>query len=97
MISKTKKTTTNETVSEKKETVFIYVGPTNKYISRYTTYRNGYPLHLKEQLKEFPILKNLFIQLSKLSEFERNVNEKGTAESIWFEEVKKYFNKEVSK
>lgn len=88
---------TDKTVSENKETVFIYVGPTNKYISRYTVYKNGYPPHLKTQLDEFPLLKSLFIHPSKLSEFESNVVITGSVENIQFNEVQKYFSKAVDK
>jgi hypothetical protein len=88
--------TPSETVSETKETVFIYVGPTNNLIARYTSYKNGYPLHLKDQIEKFPILKALFVEPEQFSEFEKNVKEKGTVENIWFEEVKNYFSKAVS-
>jgi hypothetical protein len=84
-----------ETIS-KKETVFIYCGPTNNLISRYTSYKNGYPFHLKEHLEKFPLLKSLFVEPDHFSEFEKNVVEKGTVENIWFAEAKKYFSKVVS-
>lgn len=96
LTSKTKQKTKDETVSEKKETVFIYVGPTNKYIARYTIYRNGYPTHLKEQIEEFPLLKSLFIIPEQLNDFEKKVNEIGSVENIWFQEAQKYFGKAVS-
>lgn len=98
MTLKSKKTTesrTNETVSENTEAVFIYVGPTTKKISRYTVFKNGYPHHLKQDIEDFPLLKNLFIHPSKLAEFEKNVATKGTIENIHFNEVKKYFDKAV--
>lgn len=85
-----------ETVSENKETVFIYCGPSNNLISRYTSYKNGYPLHLKEQLEKLPLLKSLFVEPEHFSEFEKNVAEKGTVENIWFEDSKNYFSKVVS-
>lgn len=85
-----------ETVSQEKETVFIYCGPTSNLISRYTSYKNGYPVHLKDAMEKCPVLKNLFIETKDFSEFERNVTEKGTVENIMFEEAKKYFSKVVS-
>lgn len=88
--------TPSETVSETKETVFIYCGPSNSHISRYTIYKNGYPIHLKEHVEKFPILKALFVVPDNFAEFEKNVVEKGTVENIWFEEVKNYFSKAVS-
>lgn len=93
-MSKTKKA--EKTVSEKKGTVFIYVGPTNNLIARYTSYKNGYPVHLKEHLEKLPILKSLFVEPENFAEFEKNVNEKGTVENILFEEAKNYFSKVVS-
>lgn len=96
LTSKTKQKTKDETVSGKKETVFIYVGPTNKYIARYTIYRNGYPTHLKEKIEEFPLLKSLFINPEQLTDFEKKVNEVGSVENIWFHDAQKYFSKAVS-
>lgn len=78
-------------VPREKGAALIYVGPTSKHITRYTVYKNGYPLHLKEQMKECKVFKNLFIPLDKLTEFEKNVTQKGTVESIWFQEAQKYF------
>lgn len=96
LTTRTKKTI-KETVPENKETVFIYVGPTNNFISHGTTYKNGYPPQLKSQIEEFPLLKSLFIKHEELLEFNKNVVEKGTVENIWFDEAKKYFSKVVSK
>jgi hypothetical protein len=84
-----------QTVSEM-ETVFIYCGPTNAHIARYTSYKNGYPIHLNEHLEKCPTLKTLFVEPENFAEFEKNVAEKGTAENIWFDEVKNYFSKAVS-
>lgn len=85
-----------ETVSEEKDTVFIYCGPTNNQISRYTSYKNGYPFHLKTHLEKCPALKIMFVLPEDFSKFEKNVVQKGTVENIFFEEVKKYFSKAVS-
>jgi hypothetical protein len=84
-----------ETVSENKDTVFIYCGPTNSHISRYTSYKNGYPLHLKIHFEKCPILKSMFVEPANFAEFEKNVIQRGTVENILFEEVKKYFSKVV--
>jgi hypothetical protein len=88
--------TPSQTVSETKETVFIYCGPSNSLVSRYTSYKNGYPLHIKDHLEKFPLLKALFVEPENFAEFEKNVMEKGTVENIWFEEAKNYFSKVVS-
>lgn len=85
-----------ETVSVEIDTVFIYCGPTNKLISKYTSYKNGYPKHIKEHLEKCPVLKSLFVQPETFLKFETNVVEKGTIENIWFDEAKKYFSKVVS-
>lgn len=92
----TKENVQEETVSEQKETVFIYCGPSSNPVARYTAYKNGYPLHLKEHFEKCPVLKSLFIEPERFSEFEKNVAVKGTVENIWFEEVKNYFSKAVS-
>lgn len=80
----------DETVSE--GTVFIYCGPPNSFISRYTSFTNGFPVHLKEHLEKFPVLKALFVESTKFSEFERNVNQAGSIENVWFKEAEKYFS-----
>lgn len=96
-MSKTKKEkeAVNEEAVSIKETVFIYCGPSNNYISRYTIYKNGYPLHLKEHFEKLPALKSLFVEPVNFAQFESNVSEKGTVENIWFEEAKKHFSKAV--
>lgn len=94
-LAKANKRVENETVSEKKETVFIYCGPSNNLLARYTTYKNGYPLHLKEHFEKLPVLKSLFVEPEKLTEFEKNVVQSGTVESIYFEKAKEYFSREA--
>lgn len=84
-----------ETVSDKKETVFIYVGPANNYLSRFSIYRNGLPVHMEEHFEAFPILKSLFVAPEKLSDFVQKVSQEGTIESIWYGEAKKYFEGKV--
>lgn len=96
-MSKKEKVNSEKNVSEqKKETLFIYVGPTTPFITRYTSSINGYPPHLKEHFDKFPILKKLFVTLDQFIEFEQKVKETGTAENMLFEKTKEYF-KAVSK
>lgn len=83
------------TVSKEKETVFIYCGPTTQHVSRYTSYKKGYPAHLKDHMDKCKVLKSLFVTPEDFSSFENNVNQTGTVENIWFEEAKKYFSKAV--
>jgi len=85
-----------KTVSGKKETVFIYVDPNTRAISRFTIFRNGYPPQLKEDLEKFPLLKNLFINPEDLPAFLKNVEVPGTFEHTWFNEAKKYFSGAVN-
>lgn len=89
--------TKEETVPSEEGTVFIYCGPTNSYVSRYTSYRNGYPIHLKEHLEKFPTLKELFIEPKNFAEFEQNVAQPETIENIYFSEARKYFSQAVNK
>ncbi|CEG29799.1 hypothetical protein [Bacillus sp. B-jedd] len=84
------------TVSQEEEAVFIYCGPSSHLISRYSSYKNGYPLHLQEHLEKCPVLKSLFIVPELFLEFEKSLSETGSVESIWFDEVKEYFRKVVS-
>ncbi|SHN77254.1 hypothetical protein SAMN02745215_02862 [Desulfitobacterium chlororespirans DSM 11544] len=92
MTTKPKKETPEKAVPETKGAALIYVGPTNKLITRYTVYKNGYPPHLKEQMEEYKVLKSLFVPLERLTEFEKKVVQKGTPEQIWFQEAQKYFS-----
>lgn len=85
----------DKTVSDHKEAVFIYVGPTNNFISRYTSYKNGFPVHLTEHFENLPILKSLFVSPNEFRAFEQNVNQPGTVEKILFEKAKEYFGKAV--
>lgn len=94
--NKTDEETLEETVPSEEGTVFIYCGPTNSYVSRYTSYRNGYPVHLKEHFEKFPTLKALFIDPKNFAEFEQNVAQPETIENIYFAEAKKYFSKAVN-
>ncbi|WP_458412776.1 hypothetical protein ACNQFZ_18495 [Schinkia sp. CFF1] len=84
-----------ETVSKETEAVLVYCGPTINQITRYTSFKNGYPVHLKEHLEKFPVLENLFVEPNNFAEFERKVAIAGTVENIWFEKVKEYFSKAV--
>lgn len=77
--------------SENEEAVLIYCGPANIYISRYASFTNGLPDHLKEHLEKCPILKALFVDSDGFAEFEQNVQQPGSVESVWFEEANKYF------
>lgn len=96
LVTKTKKTV-DKTVFKNTEAVFIYVGPNNKLITRYTVFKNGYPPHLKEDIEKFPLLKNMFIHPAQFADFEKNVKENGTVENIQFNEVKKYFDNKAVK
>ncbi|MDX8367781.1 hypothetical protein [Cytobacillus sp. IB215665] len=78
-----------------KGAVLIYVGPSNNFIARYSSYKNGYPAHLKDHLEKSPTLKTLFVESGKFAEFENNVSQPGTVENIRFQEAKKYFSKAV--
>ncbi|MEK3976059.1 hypothetical protein [Psychrobacillus sp. FSL K6-1267] len=86
-----------KTVPSEEGAVFIYCGPTNNYLSRYTSFRNGYPIHLKEHFEKLPTLKALFIEPKNFAEFEQNVAQPDTIENIYFVEAKKYFSKVVNK
>jgi len=86
---------TEETVFEKEETVFIYCGPNSVTISKYTSYKNGYPKQMEEHIEKCPIIKQMFVSPEDFSNFEQNVVTNGTVENIWFQEVQKYFSKAV--
>lgn len=96
MTENTTKKTAQKAVSKQKETAFIYCGPANKFVPRYTTYKNGLPIHVSEQLKECPIIKQLFVPLEQFCEFEVQVKTNGTVENIWFKEAEKYFKEGVT-
>lgn len=86
----------DETVSEQKETVLIYCGPTSNVITQYGVYKNGYPVHLKEHIKNCPSLKSMFVEVDDFAYFDLHAKETGTVENTLFQEVKNYFSKAVS-
>lgn len=92
----TKEENKEQTVSEQKQTVFIYCGPTNNLITQYSVYKNGHPLHLKEHLKNCPSLKKMFVEVDEFAYFDLHIKEAGTVENVLFNEVKNYFSKAVS-
>ncbi|KYD02638.1 hypothetical protein B4102_0232 [Heyndrickxia sporothermodurans] len=85
-----------EAVSDQ-EAVLIYCGPSNVFVTRYTSFRNGYPAHLKKHLEDKPFLKNLFVKPEDFTDFEMHVSDKGTQENLLFEKAREYFSKVVSK
>ncbi|MFY0545455.1 hypothetical protein [Brevibacillus sp. H7] len=71
----------------------IYCGPNlpNGLLNQFTVYRGGLPKHLEQKFEDCPAAKQLFVPVESLSETLQAINTAGSAESVWYNEVKKHF------
>lgn len=71
--------------------VFIYVGPTSKKLTRYASFTNGLPIHMDEHMKGCPVLSKLFIPVEKFADFEQQLTDGSSIESMLFKKAQEYF------
>lgn len=85
-MKKTKATDETKTIEQ-----VIYVGPTIKnVVKQHTVYTNGLPAILEEKAKELPAIKKLVVPVSKLMEVRKQLEQTGTAYSVFYAQVKEY-------
>lgn len=75
----------------------IYIGPTVKrgLLTKHTVYKNGLPKNIDEHLQKCPQLNRMFVDVTKMTEFENEVNDKTSSMHVFFNAVKTYFENEV--
>lgn len=84
-------------VDETKETpaevpgVFIYVGPTTKQLNRYASFTGGLPTHMSEHFENCKALAKMFIPTTGFMEFEKQLADPGSAQTMLFKKVQDYF------
>lgn len=75
--------------------VLIYVGPTIKQLTRYASFVGGRPEHLKEHFEKCKVLEKLFIAPEKFTEFEQQLTDASSVETMLYNKVQDYFQSEV--
>lgn len=82
-----------KTIEQKKPSPLVYCGPNlpRGILSQFTTYRGNLPKHLEEHFEKCPALARLFVPPESLSSTLDSIKKPGTAESVWFSQVREYF------
>ncbi|MEY9975735.1 hypothetical protein [Lysinibacillus sp. RC79] len=75
-----------------KHEILLYVGPTIKGLQRFSSFVGGYPEHFKEHLEQSPAFKKMFILPEKLNEFQNNMVDAYSVESMLFKKTEEYFS-----
>lgn len=75
--------------------VLIYVGPSlpGGLLTKYTTFSNGIPDHLKSHFEKCPAFKKLFIPVSQLPAVESRLNDPTSAESVFYRKTVEHFTR----
>ena len=73
----------------------IYIGPNlpGGKLSKYAIYKGGIPTHLNDVYEACPAIKKLFVAPSIMAKKEQAINQKGTPESVFFNQVLDYIKK----
>jgi hypothetical protein len=87
-MTSSRKTTKNN----KEKNVLIYVGPTVKGLSRYSSFIGGYPEIHNAHKENCPAFTTLFIEPERLIDFEKKLKNPNSAESAFYKNVEKYFS-----
>ncbi len=90
-IRKQKKENYNLKMEKGFESPLVYVGPTfpDKTISKGQIFKGELPTYLKKVIEEDAVFKNLFIDVTKLAEFNVKVSLKGTKEYYFYQNALK--------
>ena len=91
-VAVTSKQKEKQTVSDNSEAVFIYVGPTTKVITKYSSFIGGLPPHLKEHFEKCKTLEKLFVLAENFTEFELNLADANSVERMLYDKVFEYFS-----
>lgn len=87
--------TEHEQIKPGRQEALIYVGPSlpGGLLTKYSTFLNGVPAHIKAFFEQCQGLKQLFIPVSQLSEVELRLKDPTTAESVFYRQIEQYFRK----
>ena len=83
--------TTSSKTKGKPIVTLVYVGPSNKIIDSNAVYSNGIPKNISENFKECPSLEKLFVPIDNLVDAQKQLNDKETALSLFYNKAKQYF------
>lgn len=72
--------------------VLIYVGPTVKQLTRYASFVNGKPEHLKGHFEKCKVLEKLFIDTKDFAAFEQQLTDASSVETMLYNKVQDYFS-----
>jgi hypothetical protein len=91
--SKETVTTEQTQKNSSKTSQLIYCGPNlpNGILNRFTVYRDGYPKHLEPHFEECPAIKRLFVPIEDFAKTMSSIEQRGSAEHVWFEQIVKHF------
>ena len=74
----------------KNESVMIYLGPTIRGVVKHgASFRSGFPRQLEDYCEKNPIIKNLIVPVSEITETTKAVSVEGTVENIAFRKLSK--------
>lgn len=82
---------TTKKSNNKEKNILIYVGPTIKGLSRYSTFIGGYPRFHEKHKDNCPAFTALFIEPQRLVAFEKKLKNPNSVESAYYKNVEKYF------
>lgn len=71
------------------ESVLIYLGPTIRGVVKHgASFCSGFPPQLEEYCEKNPVIRNLIVPVSKITETTKAVSVEGTVENIAFRKLK---------
>lgn len=77
-------------VNGKKETL-VYCGPSFPgELDQYAIFKGKLPKHVQKHIKEYPIIKRLFVNIKEFPKFKLNVRFRGTKENQLYNKVIEY-------
>lgn len=72
----------------KNESTLIYLGPTIRGVAKHgASFYGGLPRNLEEFREKNPVIKNLIVPVSKITETTKAISVEGTIENIAFKKL----------
>lgn len=77
-----------------KKEILIYCGPNiGSLLVENSTFRGGYPVNIKKLLKDFPLIKKLFVKTKDFARTKYNIQQEGSIENIYYKKILEYRRK----